>query len=128
PDQAVAERELHATDRLAIETVGRRQRQTREIGLDQVDGARVRVEPLADEVDDVAECLVQIVRASDDLGDVREQCDAIRNGLVPRDSVRVTGPLRAHRSSDGTAGPRAEWGERAGSYCHGGIDGEGSAV
>jgi len=83
PDQALAERELHATDRLAIETVGRRQRQTREIGLDQVDGARVRVEPLADEVDDVAECLVQIVRARDDLGDIREQCDAIRNGLVP---------------------------------------------
>jgi hypothetical protein len=79
-DQPLAERELHAPDRLAVEAVGRGQGQTREVGLDQIDRAGVCVEPLADEIDHVAERLVQIVRARDDLGDVREECDAIRNG------------------------------------------------
>jgi hypothetical protein len=38
----------------------------------QIDRADVRVEPLGDQIDDVLECLLQIMRSGDDLGDVRQ--------------------------------------------------------
>jgi hypothetical protein len=93
-DQALAERELDAPDRLAVQAVGGREREQLEVGLDEVDRARVGVEPLADQVDDVAQRLVQIVRARDDLSDVGEQCDAIRDGRgCPREvAIAQRGP------------------------------------
>ena len=36
----------------------------------QIDGAGVGVEALGDQIDDVAERLVEVVRSRDDLGDV----------------------------------------------------------
>jgi hypothetical protein len=54
------------------------------VRLAQVDGADVGVEPLGDEVDDVLERLVQVVRARDDPGDVGEECDPVGNARPPR--------------------------------------------
>jgi hypothetical protein len=43
-----------------------------EVLVGQVDRTDVRVEPLRDQIDDVLERLLQIMRSGDNLGDVRE--------------------------------------------------------
>jgi hypothetical protein len=66
---------VEADRRLQREFVGAR--------IGQVERARVRVEALGDEVDDVAQRLTKAVRSRYDLGDVGQQRDAVRNGESP---------------------------------------------
>jgi hypothetical protein len=62
------------------------------------------VEPLADQVDDVAQRLRQIVRAADDLGDVRQERDAVLNE-GPQTRPRGAPAASAARRSD----PSRRW-------------------
>jgi hypothetical protein len=69
-DEAFAERQLDSADGLAIESDGRAEGQMAKIPSRQIDGARVAVETLRDEIDDVAERFVEVVGSRNDLSDV----------------------------------------------------------
>jgi hypothetical protein len=69
-DEPFAHRQLHLADGRPVEAHRRRERERGTIVARQVDGADVRVEPLRDEVRDVVERLLEVVRARDDAGDV----------------------------------------------------------
>ena len=97
PCSAESEAQVHATDRLAAQADGGAQHEQREVGAREVERAHVRVEPLRDQVHDVREGLVEVVGPRDDLGDVRQQRDAVGYG-----SLR-TGRSRRARSSSGRA-------------------------
>jgi hypothetical protein len=90
PDEALADGELHTPDGLAVQADGGRECEAREIRLDQVDRTHVRVETLGDELDHVLQRLVEIVRARDDLGDIGEEGDPIRNGRFSGVAIRRT--------------------------------------
>jgi hypothetical protein len=53
------------------------------VRIGQIDRARVRVEALGDEVNDVAQGLAEAVRSRDDLSNVGQQCNAVRNRGSP---------------------------------------------
>jgi hypothetical protein len=82
-DETLAVRKAYLADGLAVEADGRGERQVTEVRLGQVDRARIGVETFRDEVDDVPEGLPQVVRPRDNLCDVGEQGNAIRNGSSP---------------------------------------------
>ena len=67
------EPQLHLADRVAEEAHRRAQGETVEVGAAQAQRAHVGVEPLGDQIDDVVQGLAQVVRARDDLGDVRQK-------------------------------------------------------
>ncbi|RIL07281.1 MAG: hypothetical protein DCC71_03515 [Proteobacteria bacterium] len=77
---------MHAADRLRRQPLGGAQREALALGLGQVDGADVGIEAFGDAVDDVAQRLGQVVRTSDDAGDVGEKCAALGNGRPLRGS------------------------------------------
>jgi hypothetical protein len=66
---------VEADRRLQPEFVGAR--------IDQIEGARVRIQTFSDEFDDVGQGLVETVRSRDDFGNVGQQRDAVRNGGSP---------------------------------------------
>jgi hypothetical protein len=70
PDETFAEGQLDDADGFAIESDGSAEGQMAKIPSRQIDGARVAVETLRDEIDDVAERLVEVVGSRNDLGDV----------------------------------------------------------
>jgi hypothetical protein len=72
PDEAFPEGQLDATDGFAIESDGGAEGQVVEVPPGQIHGAGIAVEALRDEIDDVAESLVEVVGPRDDLGDVGE--------------------------------------------------------
>jgi hypothetical protein len=51
--------------------------------IGQIQRARVRIEALGDEVDDIAQGLIETMRSRDDLGNIGQQRDAVRNGGSP---------------------------------------------
>jgi hypothetical protein len=70
--ETLAHGNLHLAHRFLIAPGGGAEREPAEVRLDQVDRAGVRIETLGYEVDDVAEGLVQVVRARDDRCDIGE--------------------------------------------------------
>jgi hypothetical protein len=82
---------VEADRRLQREFVGAR--------IGQVEGTRVRVEALGDEFDDIAQCLIEAVRSRDDLGNIGQQRDAVRNG---------GSPAGGYPSSDAAMLPKSE--------------------
>jgi hypothetical protein len=87
-----------------------------EVGADQVDRADVRVEPLRDEIDDVAERLAEVVRTRDDPRDVREQTFAVGNGRALRDDgrTRLAYPAIGGGAKECTLGSKGCWEGRQG--------------
>ena len=71
PYQALVAAQMDAADRLASQPDRGAQHEYRQIAAGQVERADVGIETLRDEVDHVRERLVEVVRARDDLGDVR---------------------------------------------------------
>jgi hypothetical protein len=82
--QAFTDRKLHAPDRLAVEADRGAQGELGEIRADQIDRASVRIQTLRDQIDDIGQRFVEVVRTGDDLGDVGQKCDAVRNRIPPR--------------------------------------------
>jgi hypothetical protein len=82
---------VEADRRLQREFVGAR--------IGQVEGTRVRVEALGDEFDDIAQGLIEAVRSRDDLGNIGQQRDAVRNG---------GSPAGGYPSSDAAMLPKSE--------------------
>jgi hypothetical protein len=70
PDETFAEGQFDAADGLAVESDGGTEGQMAEIPSRQIDGARVAVETLCNEIDDVAQRLVEVVGSRNDLSDV----------------------------------------------------------
>ncbi len=79
PDEPFAHGKVHVSDGFGRETPGGAQCESLALGLGQVDRAHVRIEPLGDTVDDIAQRLGEIVRTRHDPGDVGEQRAALRN-------------------------------------------------
>jgi hypothetical protein len=73
----------HLTHGIRVEADRRFQREFVGARVGQVERARVRVEALGDEFDDVAQGLIEAVRSRDDLGNIGQQRDAVRNGGSP---------------------------------------------
>jgi ClpP class serine protease len=69
-DETFAEGQLDDADGLAIESDGGAEGQMAEIPSRQIHGARVAVETLRNEIDDVAQRFVEVVGSRDDLSDV----------------------------------------------------------
>ena len=82
--EAFAEAERHVTHRTGVEPPRRAQRDVPEVRVGQVDGAHVGIEALRHQLDDVRKCLFEIVRTRDDLRDVRQKRDAVRNDGLRR--------------------------------------------
>jgi hypothetical protein len=74
-----ADGNLHLAHRFPIQADRGAESEPGEVGLDQKDRAGVRIETLGHELDDVAERLVQVVRARDYRRHIGEKCDAIGN-------------------------------------------------
>jgi hypothetical protein len=51
--------------------------------IGQIERARIGVESLGDELDDISQGLTETVRSRNDLGDIGQQRDAVRNGESP---------------------------------------------
>jgi hypothetical protein len=85
--QALAEREADPSDRGLREAHRRGEHELAKVRSAQVDGADVSVEPLGDEIDDVAQRLAEIVGAGDDPGHVREHTFAVGNARALRNDV-----------------------------------------
>jgi len=51
--------------------------------IGQIKGARVCIEALGDEFDDIAQGLIETVRSRYDLGNIGQKRDAVRNGGSP---------------------------------------------
>jgi hypothetical protein len=83
PHQALAIGKRHLAHRIRIESDRRFQREFAGAGVGQIEGTRVCVEALGDEFDDVAQGLTEAMRSRDDLGNVGQQRDAVRNGGSP---------------------------------------------
>jgi len=82
----------------------------------QIERAGIRIEPLGDQLDDIAEGLAEAVRSRDDLGNVGQQRDAVRNGRSP------AGKLPEQRCGHGTE-VRGDAGKPGEAF----LDGQGSA-
>jgi hypothetical protein len=69
-DQTLTEGQAHNADGFLSQTNRRTQRQVFQIGVAQVDTADVCVQPLGDQIGDIRQRLLEIVRPRDDLSDV----------------------------------------------------------
>ena len=84
-DEPFSERHLDVADRAGLESHRRRQGEDVHLGVDRVDRANVRIEPLRHEVRDVGEGLLEVVGSGHDLRDIREDGYAIGDdGLLGR--------------------------------------------
>jgi len=70
PDETFAKGQLDDADGLAIESDGGAEGEMAKVPSRQIDGARVAVEALCNEIDDVAQRLVEVVGSRNDLSDV----------------------------------------------------------
>jgi hypothetical protein len=82
--QPLAVGEANLADRVGVETDRRAERQAANVGVGQIDRTDIRIQPLGDEIRDVRQGLLQVVRAGDDFGDVRKNGNAVRNGNLRR--------------------------------------------
>jgi hypothetical protein len=73
----------HLAHGIRIEADRRFQRQFFGARIGQIKRTCVRVEALGDEFDDIAQGLIEAVRSRYDLGNIGQQCDAVRNGRSP---------------------------------------------
>lgn len=71
-DQAVAKRERHLSDGFLVEPDRRFERQVGQLGSAQIQRARVRIQPLTDQLDDIIQRLAEVVRSRDDLSDISQ--------------------------------------------------------
>ena len=84
PDESLSEAQFDPTHRFPVKSHRGTEPQAVQIRAgQQIDRTDVGVEALGHEVDDVAERLIQVVGARDDLGDIGQECDAIRNDRPP---------------------------------------------
>ena len=79
-DESLSEGETNLVECALVQTDGGSELQVLEVGLGQVDRADVGVQALGDEIDDVVQGLVQVVRPRDDSRDIRKQRVSVRNG------------------------------------------------
>jgi GTP cyclohydrolase II len=73
----------HLLHGFRVEADRRFQREFAGGDIGQIERAVVRIEALGDEFDDIAQGLAEAVRSRDDLGDIGQQRDAVRNGGSP---------------------------------------------
>ena len=71
--EPLPERQTHTPDGARIEPDRGPKGELVQIGVGEIDRADVRIEPLGHEVRDIRERLLEVVRAGDDLRDIREK-------------------------------------------------------
>ena len=62
---------------------GRAQRKAGKVRPAEVEGTDVGIQPRRDQADHVVKGFAQVMGTRDDLRNIREECDSIRNGAPP---------------------------------------------
>jgi hypothetical protein len=73
----------HLVHSIRVEADRRLQPQFLGARIGQIEGARIRIEAFGDQFDDIAQGLVETVRSRNDLGNIGQKRDTVRNGGSP---------------------------------------------